>query len=161
MALYLANDGEVDLSLWMAKLQRCGTQVLLPVLYFNGERRLLFAPYQSGDQLILNRFGILEPDLEQHPPLPLGDIDAVILPLVGFDARCHRLGMGGGYYDRTFASVRLWRKSRPNLIGVAYECQRIVRIRRRSWDISPQRVVTEAVTYRLGKKLSTGPVDRL
>ena len=68
--------------------------------------------------------------------------------LVGFDARCNRLGMGGGYYDRTLAYLRHrvhWR--RPLLVGVAHECQRVERLEANPWDVPLDLVVTERRIY--------------
>jgi 5-formyltetrahydrofolate cyclo-ligase len=71
-------------------------------------------------------------------------LDIVFLPLVGFDERGMRLGMGGGYYDRTFAFRNLraaWRG--PRLIGIAYEFQRVPTIERAWHDVMLDAVVTE------------------
>jgi 5-formyltetrahydrofolate cyclo-ligase len=71
------------------------------------------------------------------------------MPLVGFDANCNRLGMGGGFYDRTLAYLRLrrcWR--RPLLIGIAHECQRVERLETNTWDVPLDLVVTEERIYR-------------
>jgi 5-formyltetrahydrofolate cyclo-ligase len=71
-------------------------------------------------------------------------LDIVFLPLVGFDERGMRLGMGGGYYDRTFAFRNLratWRG--PRLVGIAYEFQRVPPIERAWHDVMLDAVVTE------------------
>jgi 5-formyltetrahydrofolate cyclo-ligase len=71
-------------------------------------------------------------------------LDLVFLPLVGFDAHGLRLGMGGGYYDRTFAFLNLrktWRA--PRLIGIAYQLQRIEHIEAQPHDVRLDAVVTE------------------
>jgi 5-formyltetrahydrofolate cyclo-ligase len=71
-------------------------------------------------------------------------LDLVFLPLVGFDSHGMRLGMGGGYYDRTFAFLNLrtaWRA--PRLVGIAYEFQHIDRIEPAPHDVRLDAVVTE------------------
>jgi 5-formyltetrahydrofolate cyclo-ligase len=71
-------------------------------------------------------------------------LDLVFVPLVGFDEHGMRLGMGGGYYDRVFAFRRLrtaWRG--PQLIGIAYELQRVPRIEPAAHDVMLDAVVTE------------------
>jgi 5-formyltetrahydrofolate cyclo-ligase len=76
-------------------------------------------------------------------------LDLMLVPLVGFDGACNRIGMGGGFYDRTLAYLRRrrhWR--RPRLIGIAHECQRVDRIDPRPWDIPLDAVVTEQGVYR-------------
>ena len=143
VALYLSNDGEVDLALLLRHFLRKGKRVCLPVLRPGGDRRLWFAPFAPGDALYLNRYGILEPDTRRHSPLKLRAIDAILMPLVGFDASMHRLGMGGGYYDRTLVPLKRSCWHRPRLIGVAHECQRVGLLEVRPWDIPMDLVVTE------------------
>jgi 5-formyltetrahydrofolate cyclo-ligase len=148
LALYQSEDGEVDLHLLMLALARDGIDLCLPVLRPGGDHRLWFAPYRPGTRLQRNRFGIAEPDTRRFPPLPLRRLDLVLLPLVGFDDQLNRLGMGGGFYDRTFAFRRhgTWRK--PQLIGIAHECQRLDRLEHRTWDVPMDAVVTENGVYR-------------
>jgi len=72
----------------------------------------------------------------------------VLLPLVGFDEQGGRLGMGGGFYDRSLAYRPLrknWHK--PTLLGVAHECQKVDRLALASWDIRLQGVVTDRRWY--------------
>ena len=80
--------------------------------------------------------------------LPGISLDLVLVPLVGFDDQGTRLGMGGGFYDRSFATRlfrRYWRK--PRLIGVAYELQRVAHLDRQPWDVALDGVVTEQRLY--------------
>ena len=63
-------------------------------------------------------------------------LDLVLVPLVGFDARGHRLGMGAGLYDRHFAFLRhrrAWR--RPRLLGLAFEAQKVARLAEAAHDV--------------------------
>jgi 5-formyltetrahydrofolate cyclo-ligase len=147
IAFYLANDGELDPAPLMEIAWRRRKTVYLPVLETSRVARLLFAPYRPGDALRLNRFGIPEPDTRR---LTNGrHLDLVLMPLVGFDEHGNRLGMGGGFYDRSFAYLRhrrYWRQ--PKLIGLAYELQRVERLEARDWDVPMSMVVTEARIYR-------------
>lgn len=94
--------------------------------------------------MIVNRFGIPEPD-RNAKRLPSRLLSVVLLPLVGFDSDGNRLGMGGGFYDRTFGYAIHSSARRPRLIGVAYECQRSADgLPRRPWDVPLDGVVTEA-----------------
>jgi 5-formyltetrahydrofolate cyclo-ligase len=89
-----------------------------------------------------NRYGIPEP-LDARP-LRARQLDLLLMPLVGFDHRGYRLGMGGGYYDATLAFMqhrRLWRK--PRLVGIAYECQRVEALPHDPWDMPLDAVLTE------------------
>lgn len=152
IALYWPADGEIDPRALM-RLESCrAKRFYLPVLNPLKRRRrqnaLWFARYRPGERLRSNRFGIPEP-VRRGPQLirPLC-LDLMILPLVGFDARGHRLGMGGGFYDRTLAfRQRHPRRRRPRLIGVAHECQRLDRIEPRSWDVRLDAILTESRLY--------------
>ena len=91
-----------------------------------------------------NRFGIREPvDQKQHQ-VPAWRLSLVLMPLVGFDPQGNRLGMGGGFYDRTFA-YRTRRKTwpGPTLLGVAHHCQKVSALPVASWDIPLDAIITD------------------
>ncbi len=128
----------------MARLRRYRKRSYLPVLRKIGDNRLHFCEYRPGDALLHNRFRIREPDPRHRGLTPPWGLDLILMPLVGFDADGGRLGMGGGFYDRTLAFLRqrrLWR--RPRLIGIAHACQRVAQLPTRPWDIPLDGVVTE------------------
>lgn len=148
IAIYLSNDGELDPSLLAARAWDTGKKLFLPVLRGDSKQALWFAAYHSGDQLLRNRFGIYEPKLTSHAPVPPWSIDLMLLPLVGFDTKGNRLGMGGGFYDRTLAYLNqrsVWRK--PMLLGVAHECQKLTNIEVQSWDVPLDGIITEQNFY--------------
>ena len=141
VALYMANDGEIDPRILLARLLRQGIQCYLPIL--NPAGTLWFARYRKGDELFVNPFGILEPHkrLRRHKAWSL---NLVLLPLVGFDKQGNRLGMGGGFYDRTFANSRrhntlAW----PKLVGLAHHCQEVDQLDKDSWDIPLAAIATD------------------
>ncbi len=141
LALYVAHDGEVDLTPLIARAWSAGKHVYLPALH---RKRLWFLPLSPLTPLACNRFGILEPELAPATRCPLPALDLVLMPLVAFDPDGHRLGMGGGYYDRTFAYLRRrrhWR--RPRLVGVAYAFQQTGAVPARPWDVPMSAVATE------------------
>ncbi len=146
IATYIAADGELDPSgLLTSALAK---QWYLPVLRPKPHIKLWFARYRPGQDMRNNRFGIPEPPLKHRYIRPPWALDLILMPLVGFDADCNRLGMGGGYYDRTLAYLRHrthWRK--PVLVGVAHECQRLDALPVRDWDIPLDYVITEAGVY--------------
>lgn len=153
IALYLANDGELNPDQLAVEARRAGKKIYLPVLKANPKRSLWFCEFQLHDPLYRNRFNIPEPDIRRRPPRPPWGLDLILLPLVAFDAEGNRLGMGGGFYDRTFSFVRNrnhWWK--PLLIGVAHECQQVELIEARPWDIPLNGVITEAGFYPQTKK---------
>src|SRR5690606_26994955 len=94
-----------ELPLHFVQLRLAPGQVwCLPCLQDDGSLR--FAPWRPGDALKPNRYGIPEPDVAPSSTLAGADLAVVLMPLLGFDAAGHRLGMGGGYYDRSFAFRR-------------------------------------------------------
>jgi 5-formyltetrahydrofolate cyclo-ligase len=148
IAVYLTEDGEPDLSPFIARARRYRKRMFLPVLRARPSRALWFCEHRPGERLVENRFGIAEPDLRRRPPVPPWGLDLILLPLVGFDLHGHRLGMGGGFYDRTLAYLNrrtCW--VRPVLLGVAHECQKLDSIEQRPWDIPLDGVITEAAIY--------------
>jgi len=147
IALYLSTDGEIDLAPIIKRTHSMGKQCYLPVLCPYPQGNLWFCKYRPGDKLISNQFGIDEPSAHKPSPPPWG-LDLILLPLVAFDAQCNRLGMGGGYYDRTLAFLNHrshWHS--PRLIGLAHECQKVKSLPTQSWDIPLQGVVTEKKFY--------------
>lgn len=148
VAYYVARDGELDPALLADWLNANGRQGYLPVILRQG-LSLGFAPHRPNAPSRRNRFGIPEPRVGRWALLPARRLDAILLPLVGFDAFGNRLGMGGGYYDRALAPLadaRHWRH--PLLIGIAHDCQHLPRIHAAPWDIPLDVVATEARLYR-------------
>ncbi len=149
IALYLPADGEIDTAPLIARLRRLKRRCFLPVLRGAPHYSLWFAEFRPGDKLIPNRFRIPEPSLRHRKPVAAWGLDLILLPLVGFDETGNRLGMGGGYYDRTLAFLRRRRHwQRPRLIGLAHDCQRVARIDANPWDIPLDGVATETRLYR-------------
>lgn len=153
IAFYLPNDGEIDLTLLIEHAWQKGKQCYLPVLAEPNNKRLWFIPYHPDSILRPNRFGIPEPVSSKTARLRKTiSLDLILMPLVAFDIKGHRLGMGGGFYDRTLAFLshrKYWYK--PNLIGVAYEFQKQASLEKNPWDIAPQTIVTEQNLYQVTK----------
>ena len=144
IACYMAADGELDLAPLMQRAWHMGKTVYLPVLNAPHQQSLFFACYKEGDALDLNRFRIPEPAVPARERVTARQLDLVLTPLVAFDGQGNRLGMGAGYYDRTFAFLRqrhYW--IRPRLIGVAYTFQRVEQLHAQPWDVPLHTVVTE------------------
>ena len=141
VAGYWAVRGELPLHALLAP--RPPFDYCLPCV--DAENRLRFAPWQSGEPVQQNRYGIPEPDPASARYLDPEALDAVLLPLLAFDRRGHRLGSGAGYYDRSFAFLRERdRPTRPLLIGVAYGFQEVERLPDAPWDVPLDYVATDA-----------------
>jgi 5-formyltetrahydrofolate cyclo-ligase len=141
VAGYWATHGELPLNLVIPPLAARGQQFLLPVL--GKGKRLRFAPWQSGDEIAPNRYGIPEPARPSGYLEPF-QLDLVLVPLLGFDRRGHRLGYGGGYYDRSFAFLNdQVRPTEPMLVGIAYAFQELPQIEDAAWDVPLDFVATE------------------
>ncbi|CAH0541433.1 5-formyltetrahydrofolate cyclo-ligase [Vibrio marisflavi] len=141
IALYLSNDGELSTQPLIEALWNIGKQIYLPILHPFSKGNLLFLTYEKSTQLIANRYGILEPKLSQQEIKPVAEIDMICTPLVGFDDKGNRLGMGGGYYDRTLENWQHGSKG-PFPIGIAHDCQQVDAIPTHSWDIPLPKLVT-------------------
>lgn len=131
VSLYWPFRGEPDLRPWMASLAARGGRPALPVV-IEKARPLIFREYRPGDRLEKGVWNIPVP-AEGDPVIP----DIVIAPLVGVDVRNYRLGYGGGFFDRTLASL----PRKPLVIGVGYEMQRIATIHPQPHDIPMDRIV--------------------
>lgn len=144
IACFLPNDGEPDPLPLITLAWARGKAVYLPLLSEVRHDHLQFAPFTPNTPLVENRFGIPEPRASQRHMLPARCLDLVLTPLVAFDNAGNRLGMGGGYYDRSFAFLRqrhYWRK--PCLLGMAFAFQRVAALPTQPWDVPLYGVVTE------------------
>ena len=128
VALYSANDGEIDPHLLMKLAWQQEKQVFLPVLHPFKTGRMLFMKVTPDTAFERNRWGIKEPHLKLSACLSSAMLDVVFLPLVGFDREGRRLGMGKGFYDRAFALRHTGRK-KPLLIGLGHGCRTLARPR--------------------------------
>ncbi len=140
IAIYLAADGEIDTRPLETVARSLGKHVFLPTIA-EGDS-LEFARWEAGVKLTDNRYSIPEP-----PPAamrcPLSHLNIVFLPLVGWDLFGGRLGMGGGFYDRTLSDT-----VSPLLVGLAHECQRVEKIPLENWDVVLDYIATDAALYR-------------
>lgn len=142
IAGYWATAGELPLAALMAGVLARGQIWHLPIVADDGLLR--FAPWRMGDALAPNRYGIPEPVCAPGQSLSPQEMDVVLVPLLGFDRSGHRLGFGGGYYDRSF-SFLLGRADvgKPVLVGVGYAMQEVERIDAQPWDVRLDYVATE------------------
>ncbi|MBX8533917.1 5-formyltetrahydrofolate cyclo-ligase [Pseudomonas cichorii] len=148
VSLYLPMDGEIDPRLLLRAAQRRGKATYLPVLNAWPRTRMVFQRVRPGEKFIPNRFRIPEPRINRARQRRIWALDLILMPLVGFDEEGGRLGMGGGFYDRSLAYLarrKTWKK--PLLLGLAHECQKVERLAQASWDVPLQGTVSDKRWY--------------
>ena len=146
IAAYLAYNNEIDPLPWLQKIyhtKSCYLPIINPSL-----KQMMFAKFTSDSPLKMNQYGILEPAADNQVLIAPQDLDIVLLPLVAFDMQGNRIGMGAGYYDKTFAFLNQKNVLRkPKLIGLAYEFQKVNKIQAEPWDVPLDGVITEQNVY--------------
>ena len=130
--------GEYDARALADTLRGRGAVTALPVVVALGQP-LVFREWYPGVALVSGPLGIPYP-ASSDPVVPT----LVLVPLSGWDEAGHRLGYGGGFFDRTLASL----PKRPIAIGVGYELGWMATIRPQAWDIPMDWIVTERGVYR-------------
>ncbi|TGE85417.1 5-formyltetrahydrofolate cyclo-ligase [Pseudoalteromonas sp. KS88] len=147
VALYLSNDSELDTSMLIKELWTKNHLVYLPVIHpFNGTT-LYFQRYEENSPMRANRYAILEPKLNCSQICPLQDLDYLLMPLVAFDSHGNRLGMGGGFYDKTLARYHNENWQKPQLIGLAHQCQHVESLPVEPWDVPLNFIITPHKIY--------------
>ncbi|MBS0876884.1 MULTISPECIES: 5-formyltetrahydrofolate cyclo-ligase [unclassified Tatumella] len=139
VALFLSFDGELDTGPLIRQLWQQGQQVYLPVLHPFSAGQLLFLRYLPETPLLKNRLGIDEPPLDIRQLATLDQLDVMLVPLVAFDATGQRLGMGGGFYDRT---LQRWQQHGCLPVGIAHSCQQVTALPAEHWDIPLPALIT-------------------
>lgn len=141
IACYLPFAEEVDCWRLIHRAWMMKKRIFVPSLKKNSQ--LDFVEFFASSEMTTNKFGLQEPvNTKAVDPRRL---DIVFTPLVAFDAECHRIGMGGGYYDRTFSFLaRRQHLHKPKLVGLAFDCQRVEQIVASAWDIPLFQVITES-----------------
>ena len=141
IAVYLANDGEIDPQPFIDWLWQQGKSVYLPVLHPFSKGHLLFLHYEANTPMTTNRYHISEPKLDVRRVKPIAELDVICTPLVAFDSNGQRLGMGGGYYDRTLSQWHQHRQG-PYPIGIGHDCQYIPQLPNEKWDVPLPLIIT-------------------
>ena len=139
LSVFLSFDGELDTAPLVKRLWQEGKQLCLPVLHPFTSGNLLFLRYNPDTPLVRNKLKILEPALDATQIVPLYQLDIILTPLVAFDSHGQRLGMGGGFYDRTLEN---WQDGGPYPIGLAHDCQQVDNLPIEHWDVPLPEVIT-------------------
>ncbi len=145
IAVYFAVNGEISLDPVIDAALEQDKQVYLPNL---DQSSLRFSPYFRQQKMRINKFRLPEPDVTDEEMLAPEVLDLVLAPLVVFDAMRNRIGMGGGFYDRSFEFRKKQDRLKPILIGVAHELQKVNRLKPESWDVRLDLIVTDQAVYR-------------
>ncbi|WP_165475008.1 5-formyltetrahydrofolate cyclo-ligase [Legionella yabuuchiae] len=140
IALYNAISGEVNLDELWQFAQHQNKTCYFPVL--QPDLTLAFLPADTRTKWVKNRFNINEPIIDLAYQAKPEELDIIFMPLLGFDERGTRLGMGAGYYDRTLSQKELQLTA-----GVAFETQKVEFIQPDPWDIPLAVVITEQKIY--------------
>ena len=150
IAIYLHNDGELNTQAVIDWCWQQGKQVYIPILHPFSHKQLLFTRLTATTPLLNNKYGISEPRLDVTQVIPYLDLDLVCSPLVAFDLAGNRLGMGGGYYDRTFSQHQFVRHGQqpPYILGLAHDCQQHDNLPIAPWDIPIKEIITPSRTLR-------------
>jgi len=142
VGVYLATAEELNLQPLIKRAWRRGCKVFVPHIIDSQRGRMQFYPFDEQSSLKEHRWGI--PQLANaRAPVVTRSLDVVLMPVVGFDLLGHRLGMGGGFYDRHFAYTQRTRTHKPFLIGIAYACQEVPAIDAQRHDVRLDAVLTE------------------
>jgi len=144
IGLYLDADGELGTQTIISTALDQQKDIYLPVI--GPENTLAFANWKTGQPLVPNRFGINEPD-SSAPRCAIAELDILFMPLVAWDKRGNRLGMGAGYYDRALRGI-----SGPSLIGLAHSEQEIDDVPSDDWDVVVEAVLTEQGVHHCQKE---------
>lgn len=148
---YLPTPDEVNTWEIIARAWRMKKRVFVPVI--EKKRKLRFRELTPESEILAASWNLSEPSDGETVSAEM--LDVVITPVVAFDKRNHRIGMGGGYFDSTFAFMRHrshWH--RPRLIGVAFACQQVPEIRPNPWDIRVFTIITEETQANESRKIS-------
>jgi 5-formyltetrahydrofolate cyclo-ligase len=144
IALYWPVGSETDTRVLLATALQGNRHVALPaILRRNG--RLLFVRFRATANLRHQRHDIPQPrPASTTDLLRTRTLDLVLVPLLGFDAKGHRLGSGAGYYDRSFDFRRFQDGIKPRLVGFGFDCQQTRDLKPGDWDVPLDAVVTES-----------------
>jgi 5-formyltetrahydrofolate cyclo-ligase len=156
IGFYIPANGEIDVLPLLYRAYAMGVRCYLPIVPGRGHRKLWFSRLDDQPHLShhwrLNRFGIPEYLAPKGQKLRIHGLQRVFIPMLGFDDRGYRLGMGGGYYDASLAFRALRRTWRlPTLVGVAFSVQRAESIPHDPWDVPLDGVLTERGLLRPGR----------
>ncbi|WP_068994251.1 5-formyltetrahydrofolate cyclo-ligase [Kangiella sediminilitoris] len=152
IAFYLPTGGEISCLPIIEYALSQGKKCFVPKIVSTKKREMLFLPYSGSDSVEKGQFGIPEPIADHSEAVKPTDLSLVFMPLVAFDKDGNRLGMGGGYYDTTFADVSQNQTGNPLLVGLAYNLQKVPQVPTDKWDLQMDAVITPNNYHRFPKE---------
>lgn len=152
VALYMTNDGELDTQALITHYWQQDARIYLPVLHPFAHGHLLFLEYTEATPMRANHYGILEPQLDCSKICPAAQLDVLFTPLVAFDEDGNRLGMGGGFYDRTLLGLSNNSTTQTKIVGLAHEHQKTQDLPKQAWDIPLPYILTPSKLYSCHQK---------
>ena len=144
IASYMSFAGEIDTVSINHMLRDMGHSMALPVVHPQEKGLMEFYHYVSDSELIRNSFKILEPDSRTARQVMPEEIEVMLVPLVGFNNKGDRLGMGGGYYDRMLKRI----SPQCLKLGLAHDFQLVEDLESQEWDMPLDEVITPSHFYR-------------
>lgn len=139
IAIFLSFDGELDTAPIIEYCWQQQKSVFVPITHPFNHNHLLFINYTPLTKLSRNRFGINQPELDARYIIPYQKLDIIFTPLVAFDAKNYRIGMGRGYYDRLLAN---YQQQHCYPIGLAFSCQQIDHVPNQPWDVQLPEIIS-------------------
>lgn len=131
------HSSEINPGYLEEALMKLGHEIVWPRV--EGKELRFFSDNQTSP-FVRSSFGLLEPGPDATEKAP----SLLLVPLLGFDAQGHRLGQGGGFYDRTLARL----DSCALAIGIAWDCQKLENVPTEAYDMPLAGVITPSAFYR-------------
>ena len=150
IASYLSCAGEIATTEINSFLGSLGHHLCLPVIDPEIKGQMEFYRYNEGDTLYPNRYAILEPAVTPQSHVAPDLLEVVLVPLVAFNTKGDRVGMGGGYYDRLLKKISI----SCITIGLAYDFQMVPNLSCQQWDMPLDEIITPTQHYICNSKYS-------
>jgi 5-formyltetrahydrofolate cyclo-ligase len=138
IAFYFPSENEIDPAGMVSIAQQQNKKIYFPIMQ---NKALIFCRIDEKTQYQKNQVQILEPVYSEKNIISVDQIDLFFVPLVAFDAQCHRMGRGAGFYDRVL------KDKKGMAIGLAYAFQEVDVIAAQPWDVAMDMIVTETAVF--------------
>ena len=136
---YLSTEYEVSTDIIINSVHKKNKNLYVPKI--KQGHAMDFVKMTLNSKMVKNKYGIHEPLSEDI--IDANKLDIAVVPIVAFDEKKNRIGMGGGFYDRKFKYIKNTQKKYPLLIGVAFECLKVEKIKPECWDVKLSAIVSE------------------